>query len=91
MLYADHWHGGPWWGLWLAWMILFWGAVLFLIFRVARRRGPWGTWGPWQQERTGHSVLAERYARGEISEEEYRQRLAVLDAAARRPEDRGSR
>ncbi|HEX2090061.1 MAG TPA: SHOCT domain-containing protein [Actinomycetota bacterium] len=28
--------------------------------------------------RSGEAVLAERYAKGEISEEEYRQRKAVL-------------
>jgi putative membrane protein len=56
-------------------MVLFWGAVLFLIFRVARRRGPWG---PWRQERSGHAVLAERYARGEIDADEYRERLGQL-------------
>jgi len=89
MLFADHWHGGgPWWGLWLAWMVLFWGAVFFLIFRIGRRRGPGG---PWRDEGWGQRVLAERYARGEISEEEYHQRLSVLDAAANRPRNEGAR
>jgi uncharacterized membrane protein len=38
-----------------------------------RRRG-----GPWRQLSTGRSVLDERYARGEITADEYRERLAVL-------------
>jgi putative membrane protein len=38
-----------------------------------RRRGPY-----WRQPSTGRSVLDERYARGEISADEYRERLEVL-------------
>lgn len=32
----------------------------------------------WRGRGSGEAVFAERYARGEISEEDYRQRLAVL-------------
>jgi putative membrane protein len=38
-----------------------------------RRRGSF-----WRQPSTGRSVLDERYARGEISADEYRERLEVL-------------
>ncbi|WP_417215985.1 SHOCT domain-containing protein [Arthrobacter sp.] len=74
--HAGHWgHGGFGW-----WFIfpLFWIALIVL-FIVGRRRG----------QRTEHrqaaeGVLRERYARGEIDETEFRQRLEVLHAAQRR-------
>jgi uncharacterized membrane protein len=39
-----------------------------------RRRGG----GPWHREPSAQSVLAERYANGDISADEYRERLGVL-------------
>jgi putative membrane protein len=64
---ADSWHGGhTWWPLlWLFWLIL----IGLLIFLFARRswRGP-----------GAKAILAERYARGEITADEYRERLANL-------------
>lgn len=69
------WGGGGWW--WLAgplWM-LFWLAVLgagaWLVVRTVQRRQP----GPHDRAR---DILAERYARGEVSSEEYRERLDQL-------------
>ena len=67
-------------------MILFWGAVIFgivLLVRYFGRSGqppgapPQSAESPPSPER----LLAERFARGEIGEEEYRQRLAVLRGA----------
>ena len=59
--------------------LLFWVAIIAALFFVFRRRP-----GGWHhEERTGESVLAERYAKGEISEEEYRQRLSVLRESRR--------
>ena len=68
-------------------MILFWGAVIFGIVALVRYVGrsgqspaasppPQSAESPPSPER----LLAERFARGDISEEEYRQRLAVLEA-----------
>jgi putative membrane protein len=69
------WGGGGWW--WLAgplWL-LFWLAILgvgtWLVVRTVQRRQP----GPRDRAR---DILAERYARGEISSEEYRERLDQL-------------
>jgi putative membrane protein len=68
---ADHWGHGPGW--WVLVPLLFWGTIIFLFFTRFRR---WGRFGPsW---RSGEAVLAERYARGEIDADEYRNRLAVL-------------
>jgi putative membrane protein len=56
---------------------LVWIAVILgLVFLFRRRRGHW-------QAESGQSVLAERYARGEITEEEYRQRASVLKGVHR--------
>jgi len=71
----DNWDGpGPWWPL----IPLFWIAFIVLLFaifgRFGRRRWHHGSY-------SGESRLAERYAAGEIDEEEYRERLAVLREA----------
>jgi len=59
-----------WWPIWpLVWVILI-GIVVWL---VVRRRGP--RHGPLDR---AQEVLAERFARGEISGEEYRARLDEL-------------
>jgi putative membrane protein len=70
-----HWGPGGWWFVFPLFWVLFWGVVIFAVFRV--RRG----WGRWHQGQSAEGVLAERYARGEIPEEEYRERLNVLKAS----------
>lgn len=68
---CDHvWGGGPWFLL----FPLFWLAVIVTVAFLFRRR----RWGHWHGGGSGESVLGERYARGEITEEEYRRRIAVL-------------
>jgi putative membrane protein len=66
---GGEWGGGPWIGLvWiLVWAALIIGLV-FLLRRSAHRDG-----GP-----TAEATLSDRYARGEIEEDEYRKRLRVL-------------
>lgn len=67
--------GGPggWWPIFpLLWFALFWGAVVFVGFRFRRN------WAGRFPRGSAESVLAERYARGEISVQEYRERLGVL-------------
>jgi putative membrane protein len=68
-LMAEWGGGGPWH---LVFPLLWLGVIvaLVLLWRPGRR-------GRWQTH-TAQEVLAERYARGEISVEEYRQRLDVL-------------
>lgn len=65
--------GGPGW--WLIFPILFWALVLSVVGYVIYRRSP-----KQQARSAGERTLAERYARGEISEEELRQRRGVLRA-----------
>lgn len=61
-------HG--WWPVWpLLWLLVLGGIV----WAVTRRRR-----GPWSGGDRAEDILAERYARGEISSEEYRERLEGL-------------
>lgn len=69
---SDHWNGPGWWLIFPIFWLLFLCAVIWF-FVVGRRRGC-GTAGG----RHGESTLADRYAAGEIGEQEYRERLAVL-------------
>lgn len=63
-----------WWGIIpLAWV------VLIALFWTFGWHGPWRRRvGGWHEARSSEAVLGERYARGEIDEQEYRSRLAVL-------------
>ena len=67
---------GPhlWWPIFPLFWLLFWvGVVVF--FASSRRR--WYRHGG-HHGHAGENVLAERFARGEINEQEYRERLDVL-------------
>ena len=70
-----HWHHWFWfWPL----VPLFWFLVFFLFVRFFFwRRGPWAYYGP--REPDAKAILAERYARGEITHDEYRERLGHLE------------
>ncbi|MFJ2618725.1 SHOCT domain-containing protein [Glutamicibacter sp. NPDC087344] len=62
---------------WFPWIPFFWLLLVgFLVFALMRRRHHWHHDGPG----SALGVLRERYARGEIDESEYRQRLEVLRA-----------
>ena len=74
LIAADHWGHGPGW--WFLIPLLFWGTLVFLLVTRVRHHRHFGPFGHgW---RSGESVLAERYARGEIDADEYRDRLTVL-------------
>jgi putative membrane protein len=69
------WGAGHWF---VVFPLLFIAAIVVaLAFGLRRRR-----WGSWHSE-SGEAILGERYARGEISEEEYRQRLGVFRQRSR--------
>jgi putative membrane protein len=79
MYYHDHMNG---WG-WFAWstsMILLWAILIIGIVVLVRYLD--GTKRP-SPPSTPEQVLAERFARGEIDEAEYEQRLAVLRGKTR--------
>jgi putative membrane protein len=68
----DPWHhdGAPgWWPVFPIGFAVFWLLMLSGAYLLWRRNRP---------RHGAEAVLAERYARGEIDEEEYRERLSVL-------------
>jgi len=76
MMYG--WTGG-WAGM--VWMILFWVAILAVVYLIVRSLGS-------SEARAGRArdameILDERFARGEISEEEYTSRRRVLEVTRR--------
>ncbi|MGN9837016.1 SHOCT domain-containing protein [Nonomuraea sp. H19] len=80
-LWGPHWAAGGFWPVFPALWGLFWVAVVALAI-TARRRG-W--WGPARTQAAAASptgpaeqILAERYARGEMSDDEYFEKMAVL-------------
>jgi putative membrane protein len=70
-------HGWSWfWPL----VPLFWLLVFFLFVRAFFWRGRGRPWVSHPQPGPdARAILAERYARGEISHEEYRERLSHLE------------
>jgi uncharacterized membrane protein len=73
-----NWASGGLWFLWPLWFFGFW-IVVGLIFRfgfIGRRR--WHHAGPWSPAHSAEGILAERFARDEITEKEYRDRVDVL-------------
>jgi putative membrane protein len=82
--------GWPWFGL--ASTVIFWVAVIIgvvLLIRYLNRTGRPHTYGPARHGWPGpppypgavptpEQILAERFARGEIDEQEFRQRMATL-------------
>lgn len=78
-----YWYNGmAWWGytLMAISMLVFWGAVIVGIVALIRYVGRGGQQGGSQQpdRRTPEQVLADRFARGEIDEDEYHRRLDTL-------------
>lgn len=68
------WHGTWSWSAWLAMTVTwvaFWALIIWAVVTVVRSLGS----GP---SRRADEILAERFARGEIDEEEYRRRRELL-------------
>jgi putative membrane protein len=59
----------------LVWILVLVGIVLL----VRGRGGGWGSPGPLRGRETGIDVLERRFAEGELSLEQYRERRAVLE------------
>lgn len=76
-------YGGMGWGGWLLMilaMLAFWALVVYAvitIFRGTRRSGA----SPSTDQRDSMRILDERFARGEIDEDEYHTRSIVLRAS----------
>ncbi len=81
---------GPWvWGPWFLLIPLFWITVFVVLFIVFGRRwrraaaeNGYGPHGRLNAARQAEVTLAERFAKGDIDEVEYRARLEVIRANA---------
>ncbi|MBQ1088798.1 SHOCT domain-containing protein [Streptomyces sp. B93] len=72
--------GGP--GPWILLFPLLWAAVIVGGITLLRRtvwRGRSGPWRPAADDNSPLTVLGNRFASGEIDEDEYWRRLSVLD------------
>jgi putative membrane protein len=73
---------GAWgWVLMSLSMVAFWALVIAGIVAAVRYFGAVPDRADWPVPRTPQDVLAERYARGEIEEDEYQRRLKTLQDA----------
>ncbi|GAA1718927.1 SHOCT domain-containing protein [Fodinicola feengrottensis] len=74
-------HGGPGPGFWpifpLTWLVI-WAAIITTVVLLWRRRSRLAPPQLFGSTRSAQALLAERYARGEVTDEEYRQRLETL-------------
>ncbi|MFD8325514.1 SHOCT domain-containing protein [Streptomyces lydicus] len=83
--YDGHLNGWGWFAMSVG-MVLFWALIItvaILAFRALSRSAPLGGSSPSRRpappaDGGPEQILAERYARGEIDEDEYRRRLATL-------------
>lgn len=74
---GDGWGGWIWGALM---MLVFWGGLIALVVFLVRGFGARPSQG--EEKRRGpeaREILAERFARGEISEDEFEQRRRVLE------------
>jgi putative membrane protein len=73
--------GGNYWWLGMASMLLyllFWAVVIVFAAKLFKKYYP-GTERPKTREDTALSILRERYARGEIDAEEFKQKKSDLE------------
>lgn len=71
--WGDGWAG-------LLWMVVFWGAIVAVVYALLR--GVTGSQRSSEQARPSPlEILDERFARGEISSDEYAERRRVLGAS----------
>jgi putative membrane protein len=85
MMYGWYGDGGVWgWIVMGLMMLLFWGGIAALVILLIRgTRSSAGGFDPsWPRHDDPEHILAQRFARGEIDETEYRARL---DALRKRP------
>ncbi len=79
--FATDWHDdGPGWWIFFP---LFWIVVIGTVILVIRNTGRWGPRGGAVQRESAVEVLDRRFAEGELSLEEYRERRAILSEQER--------
>lgn len=71
-----YWHDGAGWWMMFGgiWMLIFWGAIIALVVWVVKKLTERGAAGSANQQKRGPLDIAkERYAKGEISKDEFEQ------------------
>lgn len=70
------------WGWWMVfgwvWMIIFWGLIIWAVFAILGRLGSGDR--ATKRDSNAMAILEERFARGEISREEFEEKRSVLGA-----------
>lgn len=89
MRYWEHDYGWGWFGalMMIVTMVLFWGGLGTIVYLVVRKLGHGGHGGHGGRDdadRTADQILDERFARGEIDEDELKARRAALRRDAKR-------
>ena len=75
MWYGDGHMMGMHWGWWIFWIVV----VVFVVWLVVRTTGEGaGSTPPPPRAQSPEEILRERFAKGEITEEEFRSRLRAL-------------
>lgn len=72
---GERWNHGDWWFIGPMIGLLWWGLIATAVFFFARRGG-WGRTSSGAER--ARDILAERFARGELTADEYQERLANL-------------
>ena len=75
---GDHMGDGWWWVMGIGWLV-FLALIVVLVFLLIRHFTS-TEGGTGRQRRAAEDVLADRFARGEIDEDEYRRRRDVLNS-----------
>jgi len=83
MMFYGNGMGG--WGMFLMSLstLVFWGLVIAGVVALVRYVGRTGQGSTPERPERPERLLADRFARGEIDEDEYRRRLSVLTGAPR--------
>lgn len=80
------WHMGDGWGWWMVagwvWMIVFWGLIIWAVYAVITRLEHKSTDQAPRHEGTALEILARRYARGELTAEQFEEMQARLQPSA---------
>lgn len=77
MMYGTGYGAGGWIVMTIM-MVVFWGALIFAIAAAVRYGFGSHHGGSTRKGRGAEQVLADRFARGEIDEDDFRQRLATI-------------